>query len=516
VDRTKFLIDTNVFIGLEDNHAVNPNASKLAQLCQKHSIDIYVHEATKDDIRRDRNLKRRNISESKLAKYQSIENPKGRLPDSLGPIRNAHDQVDVALLFALDIGAVDFLITEDRGIHTRAGRKNGLANQVLTIADAKAWVESNFAKTPIVLPHIESCAAHQIPKDDEIFESLREGYPDFDEWWKKCIGQHRQCWAAYIDDKLAGLIVYKDEAPDNTDAILDGDKILKLCTFKVKPEYRGEKLGEQLLKMAFWFAQLNGYDLVYVTTFEEQQTLIRLLEFYGFKLTYTKENREGVYEKFFSRKPLPPASHKTPLDHSRTNYPRFSLSGNLKAFCIPIQGQFHRTLFPEISFGNELPLLPELSLTPLEIYSKSSGGRTPGNTIRKVYISRSKIKKMSPADVLLFYLSKDDSLKYSQTITSVGVLERVSYVDDLESLIKLVAKRSVYSNTQLQGIMDQSNGHLLVLDFLLINHFSNPIELHTAVETKLFNSRPPQSIAEIEDINVCKELINSHDLGVVV
>jgi len=61
---------------------------------------------------------------------------------------------------------------------------------------------------------------------------------------------------------LAGIVVRKDERPGDTDAKLPGDKILKVCTFKVRPESRGIKLGELLLKNVLWFAQRNRYDIV--------------------------------------------------------------------------------------------------------------------------------------------------------------------------------------------------------------------------------------------------------------
>jgi hypothetical protein len=35
------------------------------------------------------------------------------------------------------------------------------------------------------------------------------------------------------------------------------ERILKVCTFKMKREYQGEKFGEQLLKKILWFAQGN-------------------------------------------------------------------------------------------------------------------------------------------------------------------------------------------------------------------------------------------------------------------
>ena len=79
--------------------------------------------------------------------------------------------------------------------------------------------------------------------------------------------------------------------PSDTDAKTPAKKILKLCTFKVRPEKRGIKLGELLLKQVFWFAQTNGFDLVYLTTFPNQQALIDLLEYYGFQRT--SEDKKG-------------------------------------------------------------------------------------------------------------------------------------------------------------------------------------------------------------------------------
>ena len=55
-----------------------------------------------------------------------------------------------------------------------------------------------------------------------------------------------------------------------------------MCTFKVKPKFRGEKLGELLLKQILWFAQRNAFDLVYLTTFDSQAVLIDVLRYYGF------------------------------------------------------------------------------------------------------------------------------------------------------------------------------------------------------------------------------------------
>jgi hypothetical protein len=46
----KLLIDTNVFIGLEDEREVAPESATLQQLCAHHSVRIFIHERAADDI----------------------------------------------------------------------------------------------------------------------------------------------------------------------------------------------------------------------------------------------------------------------------------------------------------------------------------------------------------------------------------------------------------------------------------------------------------------------------------
>jgi hypothetical protein len=57
-----YLIDTNIIIGLEDNHPVKPLYSSFAKLAAKYNVEIFVHEAARDDISRDKDHIRRKIS----------------------------------------------------------------------------------------------------------------------------------------------------------------------------------------------------------------------------------------------------------------------------------------------------------------------------------------------------------------------------------------------------------------------------------------------------------------------
>jgi len=491
--RYKILIDTNVFIGLEDAKPVSSAAADLVRKCAEHGISLFIHAASVSDIQQDKQLDRQQVSLSKLAKFQNLPRPKlpakADLEACFGAIRKRNDEVDVELLYTLKLNAVDLLVTEDKGIHDRA-KLSALGARVLTVADTLSWLRRTLEPTTVRLPFIQECLAHEIDPQDSIFESLREGYPDFDAWWDKCIQQHRSCWTVTIADDLAGLIVRKDETQQEAGTRLSGARVLKICTFKVRPEFRGEKLGELLLKQALWYAQRNGYDVVYLTTFPDQTTLIRVLEYFGFVCTDVRPNGEQVYEKSITRARLDPSETHDLFRWDRLNYPRFVARAPAQAFCIPIKGEYHNVLFPEIARGTPLPLLPGQDMLPA-----SGRDRKPGNTIRKVYLSHANTRNLSPGDVLVFYHSKHDELAASQSITSIGIAEQAQQTSDLEELVRLTAKRSVYSETQLKEMLLGKT--VLVIDFLLIGHLDDPIPLETLLSEGVFNRHPPQSICQL-------------------
>lgn len=288
-------------------------------------------------------------------------------------------------------------------------------------------------------------------------------------------------------------MIRKDEPHSEAETEGAGPKILKVCTFKVIEKYQGEKFGELLLKQILWFAQHNRYDLAYLTAYPKQAFLIDLLSHYGFKHTKTRPNGELVLEKAFVTGALPPLAGDA-LTFDRTYYPRFHDGEGMRKFCVPIQPDYHRRLFPEIAFGKELPLFPNESLVLAH-----GQERTPGNTIRKVYLCRSKITRLRPGDLIFFYMSKDEKYAFSQSITTVGVVEQVTSVSSTEELVRQTAKRSVFSADDLQGWGASPSAPVKMIDFLLIGHTAPPVPLRELVEEGIFSGRPPQSIAELND-----------------
>lgn len=504
----RYLIDTNVFIGLEDDREIHPNFSSLVNLTSTHKIGIFIHEAAKDDIARDNDQARRRISLSKLEKFQTLSKVRDltadQLSDQFGELRKPNDEVDAALLHALSIDAADFLVTEDRGLHVRA-RKHApeLSRRILFVADAVSLLKSTYEQVEVPIRYVEEVEAHTIPKDDSIFESLREDYDGFDAWWtEKCVKNLRKCWIV-SDEGIAGIVVRKEEQPNKTDATMPAEKILKICTFKVRPENRGLKLGELLLKQVFWFAQGNGYDLVYITTFSRQVALIDLLEYYGFQLTQEREDGELVYEKSFSKTKAQAEENDSFFDVARMNYPRFCTSKEVEAYGIPIKEAYHDELFPELNNN------PQRSL--FEAVGLGRGARRPGNTIRKVYLCRAPAKLEQPGALLFFYKGVSDNSP-SQAITTVGIFEDMKWAHSTAELMRLAGGRSVYSEVQLQDWNATEKKPVKVINFLLAGYLPQEIQLSELKEMELIRKHPWQSITQIPRQKLEKILLRL-DLG---
>ena len=494
----KLLIDTNVVIGLEDAQPVQASLAELVRLSSEHAVGLFVDGANYDDVARDRDSARREVTLSKLAKFQKLRGvpvpDDAKLVVRFGTINSENDRSDVRLLVALEAKAIDFLVTQDIGLHRRAERA-GLGASVLTVEEALQWLKQTFTAKSVALPYVVERKAYEIEQDHAIFSSLRSDYPGFDQWFDKCRRQHRDCWVLEIGNEIAGLVIRKDETHVEAGTRHLGPKILKICTFKVLDEFQGEKFGELLLKQVLWFAQRNRYDLAYVTAFAKHAFLIDLLSYYGFRETIRMASGEIMFEKAIMLGALPPLTGAA-LDFDLEYYPRFHDGAAVRKFCVPIRPDYHRRLFPEIAFGTDLPLFPMETFGPILAHGQE---RTPGNTIRKVYLCRAKIARIRPGDLLFFYMSKADGYAASQSITTVGITEQAIDVTTADDLIRLTAKRSVFSAKDMRGMKASTNSPVKMIDFLLVGHTQPPVRLDTLVAMGVFSNRPPQSIAQLTE-----------------
>lgn len=302
---------------------------------------------------------------------------------------------------------------------------------------------------------------------------------------------------------MAGLIVRKDESSKDTDATLFGEKILKICTFKVRPEKRGTKIGELLLKQALWFAQSNKYDNVYLTTQAQQEALIDLIEYYGFNHTKTLNDKELVFEKLLSRERIEVTKGEDLYEVAKRSYPRFYTGSHVQAYVIPIRESYHDTLFPELKDNRQSDLL--------SLIGHGAKPKRPGNTIRKVYLCRAQANLEKSGSILFFYKGVS-KLPPSQVITAIGIFEDMQRATSMMELMRLTGGRSVYSEEQLQKWQATPERPVKVINFLLAGYVSPPVLLKDLKSEQIFEGHPPQSIIHLPKEKLDK-LFAHLDLG---
>lgn len=450
------LLDTNIIIPLEDTSRIlDASFAELRKLAAEQQHCLYVHPMQVEDINRDKNTERKQIVLSRLNQYSKIDNPPVLTEDEcikLGLSQpNDHDKVDNNILFALYRGAVHLLVTNDEGIHKKAS-KIGIQDKVYRLEQFLVFLR-RYSNQPVAYTYtgVKERYMYEIDKSQSFFDSLRQAYEGFDNWYQKSAEKQRKCWC--IEDNngdVAAICIYKFE--ENEKLTDDGEatqgKILKLCTFKVDVSARGKKLGERLLYIAFDFCVKNGIDWVYLHTYgEEQKTLVGLCEEYGF-YRLGKYKKDDVYIKPMKLKQEVLGS----LESLKRYYPFFQDNNTVQKYIIPIQPRYHEDLFPDFS-----SMKGSLFESDQSLYSSQ------GNTIKKAYLCHSNTKSLKKGDVVLFYRSTD-----KKSIQCMGIVEDAFISDNIEEVFPKIAKRTVYTHSDLEEILSKDT-LIILFRFIPLN-----------------------------------------------
>jgi len=152
----RVLIDTNIFIYRENDHVLSNNMQKLLATLRKIGADILIHPLSLEDLKKDPNKERREIMLSKILTYPFLDRPPTPKtdPEYLNTVTSRTEDnktIDNAILYAVYKDAVDFLVTEDRGIHKKALR-SGIDDRVLLINDALQILDQYIYKEWIITP----------------------------------------------------------------------------------------------------------------------------------------------------------------------------------------------------------------------------------------------------------------------------------------------------------------------------------------------------------------------------
>lgn len=434
----RILIDTNVFIHREDSEIVpNPLIDLLRLLQESGNFYVIIHPLSVEEIKKDKNQERREIVLSKIKTYPSLEDPPNPREDQTflkrvgDPPKDSNDFVDNCLLFCVYKDAVDFLVTQDKEIHKKS-EIIYLSDRIFNIEEAYQYFKKISPKTRISSPpSLVRCPVYNLNINDPIFDSLKEEYPNFKDWWQKISRKGREAWVYFKENKKVGaILIYKlENEPIDSIPPLPAKKRVKICTLIVF--HTGYKIGELFIKMSIEFAIKNNHEEMYLTHFtKSQDELIDLIEEFGFQKKAEKRNGEDIYYKSL----IPTESLDSPKDIAKKFYPSFYDGTEVKKFIVPIRPEYHNKLFMECK---------QRQPTLLEYTGKLI---IEGNTIKKAYLSHSKNRSISCGDILLFYRSQD-----RKEVTSLGVAESVYHdLQDPNEIMRYVGKRTVYSVEEIR------------------------------------------------------------------
>jgi hypothetical protein len=474
----KLLLDTNLVIPAEPTSEADVTVntrlvSVMLGEAQQGGHDVFVHPNIRRDLAADSDHDRRTTRESLLLKYRILPNPPAvpqNLRDIIGwPAPSSHDEVDDELLAAVFLSAVDFLVTEDNGIHRKAEKAN-LSRKVVTIDEMLRSIRTWGAGTLPTLPAVTAMTCDQLDLHDSIFDSLRNDYTEFESWLAKCRVERRHAWVISDRESYSAICIAKHETSGEHKFT---GLVLKLCTFKIAETGIGHGYSELLLHDVLNFAFNKDYDSVYLEILPRYKPLTNLLRNFGFSDTGCRTHRgELVYQKLlkFSSAEY---NNLTCLEFHIKYGPKHIKLEGAAGYVIPIRPQYHGLLFPNAQLQPDL--LP---------------GQHPfGNAIRKAYLCHSPRREIEPGSLLLFYRSRDES-----AVRCVGVAEGSRRSSNPDDILRYVSIRTVYSIPEIEALAQE--GDVLCVLFRYARQLASPITLKEMRRVKILTSAP-QSIISI-------------------
>lgn len=458
----KALLDTNIIIHREAGRVVNQDIGILFKWLDKAKYQKCIHPITIGEINKNPNKDTVQTFNAKLDSYEKLKTV-APLADDVARVAalfdvTENDKNDTLLVNELFNERVDVLISEDRKIHAK-GRELNISEKIFTI---DSFLEKIVAEYPDLLDYnilgVTRKWFGEINLKDSFFDSFREDYVDFDQWFNRKAND-AMAYITFIEDKLLSFLFMKveDETEDysNITPKFSPKQRLKIGTFKVISN--GLRLGERFLKVIFDNALRYKVDEIYVTIFdkrEEQLRLIALLEDWGFFYYGNKTTKSGtelVYVRDFS-----PYFN---FDDPRKSFPY--LSAQKRFFLVPIYPKYHSELLPDSYLRTESP----------KDYIESKPHR---NALSKVYVTRSVERSARKGDILIFYRTADrGSAYYTSVITTIGIVEDLidSIKDEKEFILKC-RKRSVFTDEQLSEQWNYKPwSRPFILNFLYVHSF---------------------------------------------
>ena len=467
----KVLLDTNILIHREATVVVQQDIGRLFYWLDELNYQKCIHPASIEEISVYKGERILQTFMTKLESYHVLQIESEMSPDVQiiydQQDKTDNDRRDTRILNELICNRVDLVLTEDRGIHLKSEQLK-VSEKVFTI---DGFLEKAISENPQLTDYkvlsVEKTIFGRIDLHDTFFNSFRDDYPGFDDWFTR--KSEEPCYVCKQGDSIAAFLYLKIEDenepyPDITPTFHPMRR-LKIGTFKVI--LNGYKLGERFLKIIFDNAITQKVHEIYVTIFPksiEQERLIKLLEDFGFIFYGHKANSFGD-ESIYVRNMSPQYNINEPLK----TFPYFGRTSPV--YIVPIYPNYHTELLPDSILNTESP-------------ADFKEQKPHRNAIRKVYISRSYFRDLNVGDGIIFYRTGG---YHKSVLTTLGVVERVyRNIPNEETFISLCRKRSVFSDQKLvEHWKHSSYNRPFIVEFLYTYSFPKRPNLATLIQNKI-------------------------------
>ncbi len=476
----RVLLDTNILIHREASTVVRRDIGNVFYWLDKLRHDKCAHPVSIGEIDKHQDERVRTTFRAKLQSYNIL---KTTAPMSAPALqfavtdRTENDRNDTIIINEVFADRVDLLITEDRGVHTKAAIL-GIADRVFTI---DAFLEKVSAENPDLVEYrvlaVKKTVFGSIDVKHDFFDSFRQDYRGdaFDRWFARKADE--TAYVCHEGKELVAFLYLKVEGPEENYADIEPRfarrRRLKIGTFKVV--MNGYKLGERFLKIIFDNALRQQVDEIYVTIFQhnaDQERLIRLLQEFGFIEHGTKTGSYGT-ELVLTRGMTPAFDAAAPA----LTFPY--ISTNTQCHIVPIWPSYHTSLLPDSILRTESPA------NFVEQFPHR-------NAIRKVYICRSINRDLRRGDAIVFYRTGG---YYQGVATTVGIVENVHLkIRDAAQFISLCRKRSVFTDKELVEWWDYKKySRPFIVEFLYAYSFTKRPNMKELIDNGIIrdvNSAP--------------------------
>lgn len=451
IKNSNVLLDTNIVIHRESGNNVSYEVMQLYNLLEKLKVNKFLHEDIKDELRKYKDVKTREVMLSKVETYNIISSLEidDQFFNSVVSKYSSNDNsvVDNKFLYQIYKGKVDYFITDDKTLIQKANDLY-LGDVVLSGFDFLKKIEESY---PSLIKYsvlsVKLTKIVNINVNDQFFDTLREDYGGikFNDWLKSKANEE-----AYVFNNSSGLqgflylkLENENENYDDIKPNFSPKRRLKVGTFKINST--GFRVGERFIKIITDYAIKSKTEEIYVTLFENRREEIDLLINLMMKWGFTKwgyklstgelvlvKNMNGIYDET-----------KDP----KFNYP-FHRKNN-KFGWLPIESQWHTDLFPDLHLKNE----------DMSIFEE----RPCGYAVEKIYVCKQMPKAYNRGDILVIYRMSDRwPATYYSVASGYCIVQDVTNTKTFEEYKALCSNKSVFNDSQLYELFHKQGKNIVV------------------------------------------------------